>query len=274
LFKTLGYCTPQGTVVLRHAPSHVAKIMINQDKTVAPANNPNTEESFLDGASMWAEQGQGWALVGSNRHIHFICWEGCTLLHGAYVKELNHSPHWTSCKPVHTTHILPLSTNRDLSLETSSHHHSEMVVDEGMSSERDQVFESPQRFSSAIVNLPLIDEFQPSVSSNVDNDGKFHRDVFSPKGSSGAFSDSLKITSFSRRQNSEYLLQQCSSWTQLEDTLNDRIILERQGMFFREKCYCTATTFPLDTVYLCIWHSFIFHRTGFVSSKRKSRIAT
>ena len=273
LFKTLGYCTPQGTVVLRHAPSHVAKIMISQDKAVALANNPNKEESFLDDASMWAEQGQGWALVGSKRHIHFICWEGSTLLQGAYVKELNHSPHLTSYKPVHTTHILPLSTNRDLSLETSSHHHLEMVVDEGMSTERHQVFEHPERFSSAIVNLPLIDEFQPPVSSNVDNDEQFRRDMFSPKGRTGAFSDSLKITRYSRRQNSEYLLQQCSSWTQLEDTLNDRIVLERQGKFFGRKCYCTATIFPLDTVYSCLAF-FLFDRTRFVSSKRKSRIAT
>ena len=248
LFKTLSYCTPQGTVVLRHAPSHVAKIMISQDKNVALANNPNNEESFLDDAAMWAEQGQGWALVGSKWHTHFICWEGSTLLQGAYVKELNHSPHW----PVHTTHILPLSTNRDLSLETSSHHRLEMVADEGMSTERDQVFKHPERFSSAIVNLPLIDEFQPSLSSNVDNDGQFRRDMFSPKGRTGAFIDSLKLTSYSRRQNSEYLLQQCSSWTQLEDTLNDRIVLERQGMFFGRKCYCAAIPFPLDTVYLCV----------------------
>ena len=230
LLKTLGYCTPQGTVVLRHAPSHVAKIMIDRDEAMIIADNSSNEAAIL------AEHRQGWSLVGYNGHFYFICWEGSTLLQGAFVQELYNSPDATPLEPLHITHILPISTARDVSLDStsSSHHYPKMGVDNdldtiGRSNERDGVFENPQRFSSAVANLPLIDEFQQSMSPLPNKDRILDDDCFSPKGISGVISDSSKSTSFSRREYSEYLLQQCSSWTQLEDTLNDRIVLERQG---------------------------------------------
>jgi hypothetical protein len=210
LLKTLGYCTPQGIVVLRHAPSHVAKIMVDQGENSTTVRSPSIEESNLDDSLIWAEQGQGWSLVGSNRHINFICWEGATLLQGAYVQELNHSPHSTSCKPFYTTHILPLSTIPVLSSGSEpSQNHAKKVLDESRSA----------------------DKFQLSVSPTVDDNRQFPGDIFSPKGSNGTLSDLPKSTSLSRKQNSEYQLQQISSWTQLEDTVDDRIVLERQGMF-------------------------------------------
>jgi len=235
LLKTLSYCTPHGTVVLNHAPSHVAKIMIDQNEFISSViDNNDPRDSMTDVTSLWAEQGQGWSLVGSNRHIYFVCWEGSTLLQGAYVRELSHLPYSTSLESLRTTHILPLSkTRKNIKLETTSlHHHSGMVADERASpiesiTDRDQFFKNPQRFSSAIASSPLTDKLHPPLSPNFE--------MISSRGASYALADSSKSLISSRRQYSEYLLQQCSSWTQLEDTSSDRIMLSRQGMFLLTK---------------------------------------
>jgi hypothetical protein len=41
---------------------------------------------------------------------------------------------------------------------------------------------------------------------------------------------------FSHREKSQRLLRQCSSWTQLEDTLDNRRLLGRQGKYFCDGC--------------------------------------
>jgi len=126
--------------VFRHAISHVTKIAIDQDEILSTAEDPYNngirfaKESFSDETSMWVDQGQGWSSVGSNTRVYCICWEGSTLLQGAYAKELNESPHWTPSQHVCTTHVLPLSTTRDGPLETpsSSYRSSQRMVHEGI----------------------------------------------------------------------------------------------------------------------------------------------
>jgi len=235
LLKTLGYCTPQGTVVLRHAPSHVAKITIHKGKMPSTEDGPCDEEPLFYEDSIWAEQGQGWSLLGTKRHIYFICWEGSTLLQGAYVKEFNNSIDRTAPRNVFATHLLLLSSTREVPVEKtlSPYHSSDTVADMGVNilgraSEQDQVFDNPQLFSSAIVQLPLIDEFHPSLLSKTEEGEQFDGSFASVKGSIGNIMNSSRSSISSRRHYSEYLLQQCSSWTQLEDTLDDRIMLERQ----------------------------------------------
>jgi len=101
LLKTLDYCTSQGTVVLHHAPSHVAKIAIvqqdDEDETLVSGTddrNYKLEQQQQQQLLSWAQHGQGWSLFGSSNHrTYFICWEGSTLLQGADVKELDQSPH-------------------------------------------------------------------------------------------------------------------------------------------------------------------------------------
>ena len=89
-------------------------------------------------------------------------WEGSTLLQGAYVKELNDYPHWTTSQHV----IFPLSATREVPLETlsslsSSQRSSGLMVDADtnptvISGGRDQVFDNPQRYSSTILNLKIL----------------------------------------------------------------------------------------------------------------------
>ena len=238
LLKTLGHCTPQGTVVLRHAPSHVAKIMVDHHATMASIDSSEHEKSSFEDSYLWAEQGQGWSLVGSKRHIHFICWEGSTLLQGAYVQKLNSIPDSMKNYHCHTTCILPLTATQDFSLESSSHYHSNSLGNAGASltnnsDQRYQFLDKTQLFSPAMDNLPSIDQFESFFSQNVSSDGQFGADNRSPQGIFGTISDFSKNTTLSGRQKSEYLLQKCASWSQLEDTLSDRIILERQGMYRR-----------------------------------------
>ncbi len=220
LQKTLSHCTPQGTVMLRHAPSHVAKIMIDRNES----------------KSIFAEHGQGWSLIGSKERINFVCWEGSTLLQGAYVEALNHSSELISLQALQSTQILPLSSTREASLETTS------------SDPYPKTIESPQQNRSSVIsNLPFIDEFQPPLSPIPTRDRTRSDEIFSSPiptrrrtRSDEIFSPKSKTTVFSRRENYEYLLQQCSSWTQLEDTLSNRIVLERQGMYM-EGFSCDVT---------------------------------
>ena len=253
LLKTLDYCTSQGTVVLHHAPSHVAKIEIVQDNETSSLHGSRYEDNIRHiEQESWAQHGQGWSMFGNNRRTYFICWEGSTLLQGAYVKELDRSPNlppsrYSAC----TTHVLSLcSTGAMLSTESIQHRSSELMSDvviqpgtiirEGR--EQQQVFVDPRKSSSAIVQLPVIKELErSSLMKNINEEGDDDEyDVLSStkafgERSRGTYSSgtrsSTSSSSFSylRRRNSDLLLQQCSSWTQLEDNTDDRVVLERQG---------------------------------------------
>jgi len=85
-----------------HAPSHVAKIAIvqqdDEDETLVSGTDDRNykleQQQQQQQLLSWAQHGQGWSLFGSSNHrTYFICWEGSTLLQGAYVKELDQSPH-------------------------------------------------------------------------------------------------------------------------------------------------------------------------------------
>ncbi|MGK3741673.1 MAG: hypothetical protein ACI90V_008527, partial [Bacillariaceae sp.] len=253
LLKTLDYCTSHGTVVLHHAPSHVAKIAIVQDNERSSSRGSRNDDDLRHvEQESWAQHDQGWSLFGNNRRTYFICWEGSTLLQGAYVKELERSPNlppsrYSAC----TTHVLPLcSTGVMLSTESSQYRSSQLMSDVGIQPgtimhegrEQQQVFVDPRQSSSAIVQLPVIKELERfSLMKNINEEGG--DDEYGVLSSAKAFGErnsgtylsgtrsSTISSSFSclRRRNSERLLQQCSSWTQLEDNMDDRAVLERQG---------------------------------------------
>jgi len=212
----------------------------------------------------WAQHGQGWSLFGSSNHrTYFICWEGSTLLQGAYVQELDHSPHLpplSRCSnAVCTTRVLPLySTSFDRDTMTESRYRSTssermmsdviagqpgITVHEGREQQDD-----PRQSSSAIVQLPVIKELQQQSSlMNVNEEEKEedcvdnYCDVLSPNTNKQNINGTNMsgTTPRRRRRNSEKLLQQCSSWTQLKNTRDNRIVLERQEPVL---CLRTGTT--------------------------------
>ena len=236
-----------------HAPSHVAKIAIVQDNETSSSHGLRYDDDLrrIEQES-WAQHGQGWSLFGNNRRTYFICWEGSTLLQGAYVKELDRFPNlppsrYSAC----TTHVMPLcSTGVMLSTESAQYRSSELMSDVGIQPgtiihegrEQQQVFVDPRKSSSAIVQLPVIKDLERSslmksineescddeydVLSSAKAFGEGSRETYSSGTRSSTSSSSFSCL---RRRNSDLLLQQCSSWTQLEDNMDDRVVLERQG---------------------------------------------
>ena len=190
LLKTLDYCTSK-------APSHVAKIAIvqqdDEDDTVL-SDNDDVRNNKLEQQQQqqqqqlsFAQHGQGWSLFGSsNIRTYFICWEGSTLLQGAYVKELDQSPRLpplSRCSVVCATRVLPLySTSFDRDSITESRYRSTssermmldviagqpgIIIYEGMEQQDD-----PQQSSSSIVQFPVIKELEQSSLINVNEKEK------------------------------------------------------------------------------------------------------
>ena len=96
---------------------------------------------------------------------------------------------------------------------------------------------------SALSPLPFPSPFAQTFSKDSMRSGKVDTDVIlqAMRDLSGSHTtavggkdpqvDRRRAMVFSHHQRSERLLQHCSSWTQLQDTLDDRVILEQQGTY-------------------------------------------
>jgi hypothetical protein len=247
LCKTLSHCTPQGTVALHHIPSHTAKLNFTTHQK--NTNKPNIP---------WAEHGQGWSLVGRDQDIFFVCWEGATSGQGSYVRKLALPSLPTSvsssrASPSHFSMVTPIRHRWWSLKDTTSYHRKNRSTD----IPEYALSYDPRRSKSAMIPLPFSTPNATQVlfkdnlrTGNVDLDVVLQamKDLSAPYAldnnkNNNDDDDNLSIGSnramgYSHHHlRGERLLQHCSSWTQLQDTLDDRVILERQGrMEMRRGC--------------------------------------
>jgi hypothetical protein len=266
LLKTLSHCTVRGTVALHHEQSRVAKITITAAGTEATdffsseniRNNTNKSHRhcLLKKESVWAQHGQGWSLLGTKDHdrhlVYLICWEGATLSQGAYVQEFS-IPHWhlqtitnkltnSRQRVVHATQVLQLASSDGTVTRSSVMPQFHQTLSSQNEEDMDQVNRSvaldPRRSMSAMIPRPFLSPYESDSMADTNN-GSADDDA-----EMNVIFRAIKDLSISRRsivndssivlsheQKSEQLLQHCSSWAQLQDTVDDRIVLERQGNY-------------------------------------------
>ena len=254
LLKTLDYCTSYGTVILHHARSHVAKITIDEEQRHAGtlAHRPFTKSEQVEPTnellSVWAYHGQGYSLFGCNHNTYFLCWEGSTLLQGAYVEKLNRSlfqkSKGHSSFPCCPAKVLPLSFNYtktarmvnsiefDIIQEGSRVHPHLFSCDADPRNSFSTLFQYPvaQKIQepSLLININEKKKLKDCLSDDADEE-QSNTDFLKESSNSGTFSnETLLSTGSVRQRKTERLLQQCTSWTQLQDSVNDRVVLERQ----------------------------------------------
>ena len=81
---------------------------------------------------------------------------------------------------------------------------------------------------SLLININEKKKLKDCLSDDADEE-QSDTDFLKESSSSGTFSnETLLSTGSVRQRKSERLLQQCTSWTQLQDSVNDRVVLERQ----------------------------------------------
>jgi hypothetical protein len=224
LCKALSHCTESGTVALRHAPSHFAKVSFSS--------------SSGDFNKFWGHHGQGWSLLGGQSETFLICWEGSNHTVGSYVHRLPPTLVPTRrpfSSVANLAQILPLNSS------TTEMHSTSILPNLGGT-----VLNSfdPRKSVSAMVPLPFSTPYErQALSRNITGSFKMDVDVIlqamqdlstpyivsENKHDTAHCSNNIQRARMSHMQRSERLLQHCSSWTQLQETLDDRVLLERQG---------------------------------------------
>jgi hypothetical protein len=146
--------------------------------------------------------------LGTNQRVYLICWEGATASRGvSFVQELESSPALSSSSSVHITDVLPLpelshapSIRASTILLPFSEPYERLIED----------YENDDIILEALESISGLTYREESLVASIPTS-------FSPR------------KSFSHREKSIRLLRQCSSWTQLENTRDNRLLLERQG---------------------------------------------
>ncbi|KAG7355223.1 hypothetical protein IV203_004579 [Nitzschia inconspicua] len=231
LCKQLGHVTEKGSVALHHNPLHTAQL------TFSTPIADNDKKS-------WAQHGQGWSLLSCNQDLFFICWEGSTSGNGSFVQKIclpttqkTSSRRIVSPQKV-VSQVLPLKctyNNSDLAMQGQKRVGEDMFLSSF----------DPRRSMSAMTTLPFSTPYSvqtvsqdPVRAGDIDDVGvilQAMEDLSTPdpileeaeEGTSD-INDERRTLRYSYRRRSERLLKHCSSWTQLQDTLDDRVILERQ----------------------------------------------
>lgn len=239
LLKTLSHCTAQGSVALHHDSTKVAKLVVSPRSRNAAGDDHN------DGSTMnvWGQHGQGWSVVGTNGRIYFICWDGATTMDGAYVKEMGHPLPSTVSSIAHGSvcHVLPVdSAEVDTTPTTNDSTEPKSVKPTGGPFDRTQLrFPFPPSLTNNGIDTDLIVQAieglsNPHVYASLQSTASNYSLRPDQKmGLDSSFivsrSDIGTTAPLSYKEKSERLLQHCSSWTQLQGTLDDRVMLAQRG---------------------------------------------
>ncbi|KAG7359261.1 hypothetical protein IV203_015850 [Nitzschia inconspicua] len=233
LCKQLGHFTEKGTVALHHDPLHTAQLTFS---TPIAVNDKQT----------WAQHGQGWSLLSCNEDLFFVCWEGSTSRNGSFVQRIRLSTMQHTSKrsipPQAVSNVLPMkykSNNSDVAMQGQKSGREDMLLSSF----------DPRNSISAMTTLPFSTPFSvQTVSQDTVRAGDIDvgvilqamEDLSTPdpilveeeeeeeEEKTGEIKDERRTLQYSYRRRSERLLRHCSSWTQLQDTLDDRAILEQQ----------------------------------------------
>ena len=210
LLKSFSHCTSKGTIALAHHPKDIAKIITQR------ADDGNSRIASMDSYDLrwWAQHRQGWSVVGNSKQVFFVCWEGSTLASGAYVREI--SPGHLGQFPVICQGIMALPDGEASSISNT------------ISSER-----SPQT-TPAISKIPFSTPIEDVIGSQIAWNSQVAK---TPKDLIVEVMESLcqecmdtgkESKEQSLKRKKEILLQHCASWTQLEQKLEDRPLLQLQ----------------------------------------------
>jgi hypothetical protein len=172
---------------------------------------------------------QGWSLFGVDEEVFFICWEGATAAQGAFVSKIHSEEEYesgletlTSLRPFApvTAYILPLYAS-----PTNAARHRHLKSERGLQ----LPFTSPYRMPSFVTNrdgTKTVSEVTGTidvVKDALDNLRQWNLPSQSP-----TFSR-LKRPVLSSREKSVRLVRNCSSWTLLDDTEENKTYYDNQG---------------------------------------------
>jgi hypothetical protein len=159
--------------------------------------------------SSWGHLAQGWSLVGTVNHTYFLCWEGTTASRGvAFIQELDNAPGDVPSRCSTARVLIPSNSRnqatRDDRLSVRFKLHSERLPPEDLSTR---------------TQTSTVDTFHRSTS--VHSNADLTADDSTP------LETDIEISGLSYQERSERILQNVSSWTQLEDTSENRGRLAR-----------------------------------------------
>ncbi|KAL3913549.1 MAG: hypothetical protein SGILL_006441, partial [Bacillariaceae sp.] len=226
LCKSLSHITDRATVALERSSSQFAKIVFS-----------SSSHELVNPDTIWAQHGQGWSLLGWNKEVFFVCWEGSTPAQGAYVQQLATLPprvNLSLLQMAKFTQVLPLNCHQFRKQPFLTPSTSMQMKEAGNRYD-------PRISMSAISPLPFSTPYNSHALQSRENDGGFKLDagvitqamsdlsnIYAGESIAEKGTNRRQLTRMSHQQKSERLLQHCSSWAQLQDTLGDRVVLNRQ----------------------------------------------
>eukprot|EP00804_Cyclotella_cryptica_P015537 CCRYP_003558-RD/>CCRYP_003558-RD protein AED:0.28 eAED:0.29 QI:3004/0.8/0.66/1/0.4/0.33/6/0/964 len=233
----------------------------------------NHESNVAAFDDIWCTGGQGWSLVGIQGNIetiYYISWDGSTASHGPYLLKLTGiDSRDNQAKSTIISCVMPLMTfvTRSESLSrfatgvesqkrtSSLPFTSSYSLPTFLQTEQGGNYFPEDYFSK----LSCSEILRESIISTARNEGGIDNVLVSALGSISNNYRSLEDRAkpyrsnalvMSHEQKSKRLLQHCSSWTQLDDTLANRGIVHGQvvSMIIRVGSYTQALTLRTNVV--------------------------
>ena len=205
------------TFVAMQAPSLTTDHLIPHTARISLPNDAlSMEDTVPTREHLWCRAGQGWCVLGVSHYRYFICWEGATTPHGAFVTSLGHDESGLWSRQELLDHVLPVNPFR-----RAVGNHTPIVP------ELTLPFSGPSLGPAVLSDL-----YRPlSLTSNHGYEPRALLDDIVVKAiqsiSSQNYRESISLaspplsprrlaTSFTHTEKSARLLRHCSSWTQLE----------------------------------------------------------
>jgi len=166
----------------------------------------------------WCRIGQGWSLVGIDRFVYFICWEGAMASSGAFLAQLFESDIPLISSGLHSA-VLPLhpfptkQTEFDFGIYEETEDAIELHLPFTAS------YEVPTPLKSQVVDKSKLDDIVGTALESISN--LSYRDM-EPSASPGA--QARRRFMLTANEKSVRLLEHCKSWTMLDD---EQIIMDR-----------------------------------------------
>lgn len=179
----------------------------------APSSTAEHSSSLTSFESSWGYLGQGWSLFCVGHRIFFMCWEGATATRGAaFIQEME-SPPGSIFSNASLARVLLLSDSKPSNKITEALKNSARTAEYGLLEE----VSVPEfrNLDDALTDSTL----ERIVSVNSAADISFQRSL--------STESDMDVSALSHREKSERILRKVSSWTQLEDTVENRERLQR-----------------------------------------------
>ena len=200
-------------------------------------------------------------MLGTDEHVYFVCWEGATASQGvAYVEELNGAPsrprlgrELNSCIcPIQSVPIpidirksirLPFTSSYPILSAPSTRANARRAAETSIQQRQQQYLQQHSTtqsddstggvfYEGGFIDEIVVDALE-SISGLSYRESELREKITSAISLTSVSHSSPPLSRqqrrFSYREKSERLLRQCSSWNQLEKSMDNQMLFEGQG---------------------------------------------